>query len=284
MFNMFKKPKKKSNINELQEKLVISHENFIESATDAINIAEDITRILKNQVDDYSKQIARISSMITDGLILCDRNGEVYFSNKACYDIFDYTDTINGINIRSLLDFDSLRIDAHNTVALSMYISERNPQPYDSVKGIKENGDFIYVDISMSKVDKQNDDFYFIIIIRDISQRILIEEELKSVINNSIDMICCCDTDYNLTFYNESFKKIYDMKIGDNLSSILKNYDKDQILASLDDINKTSNVKRSLYKIDDRYLDWYDTGLYDSKDTKLGYQINIRDVTSIIEK
>lgn len=271
---------------ELTNKVIEGNQTFMTSAHDTIQLAVDVTAGLKEKVVEYSSQIKKISEMLTDGLILADVTGTIQSANSATYDIFGYKDPeLVGKNISNIFDITKFDININSDfmVKLNELISKKNPQPYEVFKGLKENKDSIYIDVSMSSALRSDKSEYYIVIIRDITERVVSEQELKQLIDNNIDMVCYCDTNFKITFVNTQFKNNFSKDCGDSVLSIFTKNKRKHVRDDLNSLTDSDQVLRRLYKFEkehhEEYQDWYIKSMFDDDGEKIGYQISSRNIT-----
>lgn len=221
------------------DKISESNKLFKEAASDTINVANDITQTLRNKLFDYSNQIDKISDMLYDGLFLVDKDGFIFSSNKASADIFEYENknSLIGINMLNLLDLTKLKIDTNLLMEeLKTLAVKKNPNPYELFKGIKKDGSKFYIDISISEMNKSDNSKYYLLLIRDTTDRVIKEKLLRNLFNITGIKSAIIDDNMNVVYSSIEFEKCFD-----NIENISKLFN-DKILIDIknnDELNFT---------------------------------------------
>lgn len=161
------------NISKIEE----SNKLFLEAALDTISIANDLTSALKEKIYDQTEQINKISDLLYDGMFLIDENGFIFSDNKAAKDIFGYDQDIRK-NIKDLID-----INFDNNLMNKLYdiIISRNPNPYELFNGIKQDKSLFYIDVSIARLERSDKSIYYLMIIRDTTDRVFREQILRNM-------------------------------------------------------------------------------------------------------
>lgn len=229
-------------MNNTYDKVKESNKIFKEAAQTTIDVANDITQTLRNKIFDYSNQIDKISDMLYDGLFLVDAKGFIFSSNDAASDIFGYNnknDLLN-LNMVSLLDLSKISYDPNNLMSkLQSLAAEKNPNPYELFKGIKKDTTRFYIDISISEMKKSDNSIYYLLLIRDTTDRITREKLLKNLFNITGIKSAIFDDSLNEVYTSIEFDRVFpDI---DKISAILKD-------SKLSDISNEKEILIENYK------------------------------------
>ena len=173
-FGLFRK--KIKNINEDQLEMVSQADlNLIREASETIMVAEEVVRSLKNKLDDYVVQMQHISSMINDAIIMTNCNGIIESINTSASNIFGYDNKeLIGNNFSMLLHNNNNDMSYLDNIAklceIDLYTEE--------CSGFKKDNEMIHIEMSVSKIKRVNNSIYYIIIIKDITQRVIDQIQL----------------------------------------------------------------------------------------------------------
>lgn len=161
-----------------------------------------------------------------------------------------------------------------------------------------KSGELVPVEITNKSVE-WNSEPAKIKIITDITEYKMTEDQIKearerykSIIDNNIDLLCCYDTSFVISFVNQTFLDYFEVKIedviGHKLCEFFCNEDHKLIVKNVEDIKHGDVIKRSLFRVETnnkiRYNDWIDRGIYDDYGELIEIQSVSRDVTAYIKK
>lgn len=161
-----------------------------------------------------------------------------------------------------------------------------------------KSGELIPVEITNKNV-KWNTEPAKIKIITDITEYKITEDQIKeareryrSIIDNNIDVLCCYNIFFEITFVNQTFLDYFEVDISDVIGHKLCDFfcseDHDLIRKNVYDISNGCEFKRSLFKVncndEIRFNDWIDKGIFDDEDNLIEIQSVSRDVTAYIKK
>ncbi|AXH72912.1 MAG: PAS domain S-box [Caudoviricetes sp.] len=167
MFNIIKKYFNKNKKTNIDYKKIMDKEILVLQETEeTLKIAEDIIKKLQNKIYDDHLYLEKILYMINDAILTVDKEGKILSSNNNANYIFGYDPSqLNGKKFNDIVksNFNSSYIE---------YISnkcEKHVYYYKKCKGIKKDNQEFYIELSISKIINSNDDYYFIIILKDIT-------------------------------------------------------------------------------------------------------------------
>lgn len=146
------------------EKIKKTNDDLVENAKNTIQLATDVTQILKNKILDYSLQLEKVGEMLSDSLIMINEKGIITSANKESNEIFDCGESLVGHQFKDYL----ILPEDSSMEKLSELISEKNPYPYEKLKGKTKCGNEIDISISISKIILSNMEVLYIAIIRKI--------------------------------------------------------------------------------------------------------------------
>lgn len=172
MFGIFKRKQKNK---EILEKIVQQDKTLLENTHETIMIAQDVIKALEAKLDDYVNQVSKISLLIKDSLIMTDANGLIESINPFAEKMFGYSSNeLIGKSLSELFD-----IDPRNFMIDLLYLHNNKKYFHEKFMGVKKNGELIYIDLTLSEVLKSDNTKYYIIIIKDVSERIDFINKIK---------------------------------------------------------------------------------------------------------
>lgn len=157
-------------------------------------ISTDITKIKKTQqsLEESNAWLDSIMHTVPEGIITVDSNGSIKSVNKALCELFGYSqDEFENSNIEMLLPE---RIRANRGGFLQHYFDHSDDKGYEMAfdrdfTGRKKDGAEIPLEINLSLINLAEGEKYAIASVRDITQRIQAEEELKRHRDHLQDMV-----------------------------------------------------------------------------------------------
>lgn len=175
LLNFFIKNKPKNKID--YYKIINSEISMLKEAEETIKLTEDIIDKLNNKIYDYSLQLNKLLSMINDAIFTLDENGNIMSSNTSANTIFSYNpNELIGVNFNDIVH-DDLNSSIIEKIAEKC---ENHVYYYKKCKAIKKNKDLFYIEMSISKILKSDGTYYFLIILKDITNNIKIISDLKN--------------------------------------------------------------------------------------------------------
>lgn len=163
---------KKHDLNDVVDSIRIkeSQAAFEQEAFETINMTHNITSSLKDKLDDYENQIESMSHLMSDGLFMTDENGRITDTNRVALEMFKISEhDIRGMSIVTLF-----RLPEFYT------FSDFVKDSINTTQGIEEDfevtlpdGTIIYTDVSIATIHRHRNPSYNVIIVRDITERIL---------------------------------------------------------------------------------------------------------------
>lgn len=170
MWNPFAS-KKKNLMKDLQDMIRIkeSHTAFTTIAEETINLTDGLTKAIQNKISDYENQIESLSHMMSDALLMADENGRITSANDIALKLFDINEpSIKGISVITLFrlpEYFTFKDFIHQSIKTTPDLEE------DFIVHLDENR-AIYTDVSVASITKSDGSTYYIIIVRDITERI----------------------------------------------------------------------------------------------------------------
>lgn len=175
LLNFFHKNKNKIDY----YKIINSEISMLKEAEETLKLTEDIIDKLNNKIYDYSLQLNKLLSMINDAIFTLDEKGNILSSNNSADTIFSYNvGELIGINFNDIVH-DDLNSSIIEKIAEKC---ENQVHYYKKCKAIKKNKDLFYIEMSISKILKSDDKYYFLIILKDITNNIKTINKLKTII------------------------------------------------------------------------------------------------------
>lgn len=115
-------------------------------------------------------------------------------------------------------------------------------------------------------------------------------ERYKTVIDNTIDMVVCFNSNFEITFSNQTFRDYFDVEIEDingfSLLEVVPEKDHEKFKKYMLGISPESEVRRGIHRIarhdEIRWQDWIDRGIFSDDGTLIEIQSVARDVTHLM--
>jgi len=209
--------------------------------------------------------------------------------NERAYNLTGYNDT----ELEKLNPFDLLHpLEREKIIADADLVSDKS---YETLFLTKE-GDVKEVAVNSRAIEWDNAEAR-IAIVRDVTEFKDIETQLKTareryktIIDNTIDMVVCFNSNFEITFSNQTFRDYFDVELEDingfSLFEVIPPSDhqkfKDYMLA----IRPEHEVRRGVHRIqrhdEIRWQDWIDRGIFDEEGKLIEIQSVVRDVTHLI--
>lgn len=178
-------------------------------------------------------------------------------------------------------------------------IAQQESNEYETLFMTK-TGNVKEVAIRSQLIDWENDTAR-IAVVKDITSYKDVEELLKcsreryrTIVDNTIDLVCCFDSDYRITFANHTFRDYFNIEdnvkdvVGSSLLDFMPEKDAHAFRQYVETISFECPVKRGIHRVNHesgiRHMDWIDRAIFDDHGKLIEYQSVGRDITSIIEK
>ena len=161
---------------------------------------------------------------------------------------------------------------------------------------LTKTGDVREVAINSKAIEWQDDEAR-ISIVRDVThfkdvetQMRTARERYKTIVDNTIDMVVCFNSDLEITFSNQTFRDYYEVEIEDlngfSLLEIIPSSDHDKFKSYVGEIQPDTGVRRAIHRVsrhdEIRWQDWIDRGVFDEEGTLIEIQSVVRDVTHLM--
>lgn len=197
------------------------------------------------------------------------------------------------ISVMSPLDF----LHPLEREAVMTIIAEQESREYETLYMTK-TGDVKEIAVKSQVIDWDSDTAR-IAVVRDITSYKDVEEMLKcsreryrTIVDNTIDLVCCFDADFRITFVNYTFRDYFNIEDqsheGLNLLDFMPEKDAEAFRRYIATISAHEPVKRAIHRVkhedDIRFMDWIDRAIYDDDGNFIEYQSVGRDVTSLVKK
>ena len=202
------------------KKNIIGLEGYISDITSEVKVKEELK--------GSEELIRSITHSAADAIVAIDSEGKVFFWNTAAEKIFGYTteEMINNTLSKIIPDkYQSQhfsKIEKHHNEE-----KDKSVQRIIQITAIRKDGDEFPIELSLSSWQKNNKK-YFTGIIRDISERIRAEKELKKLstaVEQSPSIIAITNTEGIIDYVNPKFTQLTGYKIDEAVgqkSNILK--------------------------------------------------------------
>lgn len=256
-----------------------------------IGIQYDITE-LKEARDELreSEQHFRAFGEASSEAMLIHGNSKVLDWNPRLSEMTGY----NHSEIAQMSPHDFVHpLERHAVLQL---IAEEATKHYETLL-LTKGGDVLEVAINSQPVEWDNTSAR-IAVIRDITHFKDVEAMLRSsreryrtVIDNTIDLVCCFNEHFEITFANQTFREYYEVEIEDltgcNLLDVVPEEDHDKFRDHLATITQTDQVRRVIHRVERvdeiRWQDRIDRGIFDDQGNLIEYQSVSRDITHLIK-
>ncbi len=213
--------------------------------------------------------------------------------------VIDWNDRLNALTgytdeeIEKLMPLDLVHPLEREKIREEVHLTGNNS--YETLFMTKQ-GDVREVAINSRSIEWDNTDAR-ISIVRDVTEYKDIETQLKTareryrtVIDNTIDMVICFNSDFEITFSNQTFRDYYEVELEDingfSLLEIIPETDHKKFKEYMMEIAPGNDVRRGIHRVqrhgDIRMQDWIDRGIFDEDGNLIEIQSVARDVTSLL--
>lgn len=243
----WKNKKKQEQIDRQEEqmqKFQQSQELLLQAASSTAELAHDVTIKLKERLDDSLKQLESTTNLLADALIVCSNSGRIETINPAAEHIFGWQSTeILGQTVDTLIkkpgnaSLDPAKIieELSNSSLDTMM-----KKPLDSLRGKRKTGELFWIDGSISFLERTDGSILSMILIRDVSDAIQMQQELasnevryRSIFEQSFDGILVVQN-YRIVAANPAIAHILGHSCESMIAKPLMNYFHTQIKTLLD--------------------------------------------------
>ena len=259
-----------------------------------IIVFHDLTELKATyEVLRKSEQHFRAFGETSSEAMLIHSNDRILDWNRNLTSLTGYNEAeINGM---SPLDF-LHPLERENVMAI---IAQEESREYETLFMTK-TGDVKEVAVNSQMIEWEADTAR-IAVVRDITSYKDVEEMLKcsreryrTIVDNTIDLVCCFDQDFRITFVNYTFRDYFDIEDEDfdtqtlNILDFMPEKDAASFRRYIETISQYEPVKRAIHRVKHtdgiRHMDWIDRAIYDDNGNFIEYQSVGRDVTSLIER
>lgn len=189
-------------------KIKESQQQFDSIAHDTIEMTKSVAQSLKDKISDYANQIKSMSHMMSDALLITDDSGNITSINDAAVDLFKCdrnviigSPVVTLFNLQGCFSFeDFIRASINTTKDI-----------YEDFEIVTATGKKIYTDVSVACVTRTDKTTYYIIVIRDVTDRISVmrrlaesEQRFRSFTEASMEALLIHDG-FNILDCNEQF-------------------------------------------------------------------------------
>lgn len=209
-------------------------------------------------------------------------------------------------NLSSLTGYDEAEISTMSPLdflhplereAVMAIIAEQESREYETLY-LTKVGDVKEIAVKSQVIDWDAETAR-IAVVRDITSYKDVEEMLKcsreryrTIVDNTIDLVCCFDSDFRITFMNYTFRDYFDIEEqseeGLNILDFMPEKDADAFRKYIDTISFHEPVKRAIHRVKHaegiRHMDWIDRAIYDDNGSFIEYQSVGRDITALVQK
>jgi PAS domain S-box-containing protein len=221
-----------------------SQELLLQAASSTAELAHDVTIKLKERLDDSLKQLESTSNLLADALIVCSDSGRIESINPAAEHIFGWKSSdILGQTL------DSLITKTGNTTLTPAKIIEELTNssldtmmktPLESLRGKRKTGELFWIDGSISFLERTDGSILSMILIRDVSDAVQMQQELasnevryRSIFEQSFDGILVVQN-YRIVAANPAIASVLGRTAESMIAKPLMNFFHKQIKTLLD--------------------------------------------------
>lgn len=170
-----------------------------------------------------------------------------------------------------------------------------DPEKYETLFSTKA-GEVKEVAINSRPIEWENAEAQ-IVVARDVTAFKDVETQLKTsreryktVIDNTIDMVVCYNSDFEITFSNQTFRDYFDVELeeinGFCLLEVIPESDHRKFKEYILSMTPELEIRRGIHRIqrhdEIRWQDWIDRGIFDENGVLIEIQSVARDVTHLM--
>lgn len=184
----------------LHAELQLSQRLLIDAATEAANAAQDVTRTLRDRLDDSMRQFEGAARILHDSLLICDIDGTIQTFNPAAMRMFGRND-LDGLNVSTLFTLDGE--DIPSSVILWGLIETSSAWLDGSsttvMKGRQKGGREFWIEPTLTYLEWSNGTVSVMLVIKSVDALVSLKRSAmtarssyNSIFQTSFDAIFVC--------------------------------------------------------------------------------------------
>lgn len=214
-----------------------------------------------------NKRYQSIFETSFDGIIIA-KDGFIVAANPACHRLFGYPlDQITGSPV-SVLVADRER----NRLSDILTLPFQDTNPHYVVEGMHESGRHLTLVFTVTEITWENE-VAVLTTIRDVTEMRRLEQIVAMKRDNGVDMICCFDPSFRITYVNQTFAGFYNERVRDLIGRDVRDFvpDRDVYTETITALSREKSSFRSFIEEKDVFHDWIDHGIFDEAGNALEF-------------
>jgi PAS domain S-box-containing protein len=184
----------------LHESLQQSRSDLIAAATEAANAAQDVTRTLRDRLDDSVRQFEGAARILHDALLVCDLDGPIRSYNPAAMRMFGRND-LDGLDAGELFSLDG---EAISSSSILWGLIENSSAWLDGsssmlIKGVRRDGREFWIEPTLTYLEWSNGSVSVLLIVKSVDALMALKQSANSarstynsIFKTSFDAIFVC--------------------------------------------------------------------------------------------
>lgn len=207
--------------------------------------------------------------------ILIEQNDRIVAANPAVTRLFGY-DAEEIMNRPVAILFD---------VSESDRVEANDDHTHFAAQGLHNNGDHISVIFTGTRIIWAGRPAR-LVTIKDTSSMNRSAEHAAARRDNGVDMICCFDLNYRITFTNSSFAKHYSMcrseLLNRDIRALMTAVEAEVFINNTEALSVAQPSSRIQIQIGDQLCDWIDHAVFDEEGNPVEFQRVGRDISDVV--
>jgi PAS domain S-box-containing protein len=207
--------------------------------------------------------------------ILIEQNDRIVAANPAVTRLFGY-DAEEIMNRPVAILFD---------VSEAERVEANDDHTHFVAQGLHNNGDHISVIFTGTRIIWAGRPAR-LVTIKDTSEMNRSAEQAAARRDNGVDMICCFDLNYRITFTNSSFAKHYSMcrseLLNRDIRALMTSVESEVFINNTEALSVAQPSSRIQIQIGDQLCDWIDHAVFDEYGNPVEFQRVGRDISDVV--
>lgn len=225
---------------------------IIDEKVEEIKTTKENSRMMSRDLLDSEVRLHSIIDASTDGIVVCDRGGEIKSVNHALRNMLGYNDDLDFLGKSIEFIFPSFNYDEYEGTTLFDNAKANSEMRWIEASALSKDNQYIAVELIANRV-KVGHHEALSMVVHDISEKIKdrgeirdAQENLRAVIDNVAEGIITSDEKGIIRTFNPAAEGIFGWKsdevIGENVTALMTGHDKerhDNYLRKYHDVGKS---------------------------------------------